>query len=221
MVVDYETLGAVDEHFKVYVAPVSLASGQGALMVFDDQTAAISTEQMRVDFLANASHELRTPLASLTLLIETLGGHARSDPEAQDKFLALMQVQAERMARLIDDLLSLSKIELNEHVPPAEHADLVQLSKEIADTLAPIAAERGVKLNLALNGPAATVIGDRFQLTQVAQNLIDNAIKYSPRDGEVDIEVGLAQSRDEATNAGEPPLGGGKPVHAARAASRK
>jgi two-component system phosphate regulon sensor histidine kinase PhoR len=158
----------------------------------------MNTERMRVDFLANASHELRTPLASLTLLIETLAGHARGDPAAQDRFLKLMQAQAERMARLIDDLLSLSKIELNEHVPPAEHVDLVGLTKEVVDTLGPIAQERGVRLEPKFAQPQAWVVGDRSQLIQVVQNLVDNAIKYSPQGGAVEIEIASAANRDEA-----------------------
>jgi two-component system phosphate regulon sensor histidine kinase PhoR len=196
--VDYEPTGGVEEHFKVLVAPVSLGGDTAALMVFHDQTTMISTERMRVDFLANASHELRTPLASLTLLIETLAGHARNDPEAQERFLKLMEAQAERMARLIDDLLSLSKIELNEHVPPSERVDLVALARGVADTLGPIAKEDDVRLALKAAEPEAWVIGDRSQLIQVAQNLVDNAIKYSPKGGVVEIEISAHANRDEA-----------------------
>ncbi len=196
--VEYATAGPVEEHIKCYVAPVALGRETAALLVFHDQTTMINTERMRVDFLANASHELRTPLASLTLLIETLTGHARHDPEAQDRFFALMQVQADRMRRLIDDLLSLSKIELNEHVPPADRVNLAALGREVADTLQPIAAGRGVSLQLRAERPEAWVMGDRYQLLQVAQNLVDNAIKYSARGGVVEIEVGFGETRDEA-----------------------
>jgi two-component system phosphate regulon sensor histidine kinase PhoR len=166
--------------------------------VFHDQTSAINTDRMRADFLANASHELRTPLASLTLLIETLTGHAKNDPEAQERFLGMMKAQAVRMRELLDDLLSLSKIELNEHVPPSDEVELVALAQAMIEKLSPQAQKRGVIVSLARGAHPVTVIGDRSQLSQVAQNLIDNAIKYSPRGGAVEIDIGAGEDREEA-----------------------
>jgi two-component system phosphate regulon sensor histidine kinase PhoR len=197
----YETGGAQDRFWRVRTQP--LAPGRDgarlALMVMRDETDSRRNERMRADFLANASHELRTPLASLTGFIETLRGHARDDPAARERFLGVMAAQAGRMARLIDDLMSLSRIELNEHIAPDGRVDLVVAVLDVIDALTPLAAERGVKLKtkLAARG-AAMVVGDRDQILQVAQNLIDNAVKYSPAGGVVEIEVAENQSADEA-----------------------
>jgi two-component system phosphate regulon sensor histidine kinase PhoR len=169
------------------------------MLVFHDQTARISTERMRADFLANASHELRTPLASLTLLIETIAGPARDNAEERDRFLSMMQVQAERMRRLIEDLLSLSRIELDEHIPPSDRADLSAVAREVIDALTAVARDREVRLKLVAPERPVTVVGERFQLAQVVQNLVDNAVKYTPKGGEVLIEVGESGDREEVT----------------------
>jgi two-component system phosphate regulon sensor histidine kinase PhoR len=196
--VEYDTTDQVEQRIRAYVAPMSWGDERAALIVFHDQTARINTERMRADFLANASHELRTPLASLTLLIETIAGPARDEPAERERFLKMMQTQAERMRRLIDDLLSLSRIELDEHVPPSDRADLGQVAREVADSLDAVAKERGVSIELILPHGSARVVGERFQLTQVVQNLIDNAIKYSAAGGKVIVDIGLAPSREEA-----------------------
>ncbi len=198
LAVDYEVTAPVEEHFRVFVAPVKFGSRHGALMAFQDQTTAINTERMRADFLANASHELRTPLAAMTLLIETLSGHAKDDPAARERFLKMMHLQATRMRLLIDDLLSLSKIELNEHVPPADQADLAVIVKDMIETLAPQASVRDVQVHFERPDTPAIVVGDRSQLSQVAMNLIDNAIKYSPPGGTLEIVVGFGGDREEA-----------------------
>lgn len=201
--VEYETAAQVERHTRCYVAPVNWGEARAAMLVFHDQTARISTERMRADFLANASHELRTPLASLTLLIETLAGPARDSAQDRDRFLAMMQVQADRMRRLIDDLLSLSRIELDEHVPPSDRADLADVAREVIDALAPVVAERNVRVRLAVPTGPVRVVGERFQLAQVVQNLIDNAAKYTPAGGEVVVEVGEGGDREEtASRAG-------------------
>jgi two-component system, OmpR family, phosphate regulon sensor histidine kinase PhoR len=195
--VEYETPSQAQGHTRCYVAPMTWGADRAAMLVFHDQTAKISTERLRADFLANASHELRTPLASLTLLIETIAGPARDNAEERDRFLAMMQVQADRMRRLIADLLSLSRIELDEHVPPSDRADLAGVAREIVDTIASVAEERGVRIELTAPTAPVTVVGERFQLVQVVQNLIDNAIKYTPRDGVVRVEVGAGGDREE------------------------
>ena len=197
--VEYETPAQVDRHTRCYVAPVTWGTDRAAMLVFHDQTARISTERMRADFLANASHELRTPLASLTLLIETLSGPARDNSADRDRFLGMMQVQADRMRRLIDDLLSLSRIELDEHVPPSDRADLAAVAREVADSLAPLLKERNVTLDLRAPSAPVRVVGERFQLAQVVQNLVDNAVKYTPDGGVVRIEVGASGDREEVS----------------------
>jgi len=194
--VEYETTAQVEQHTRCYVAPITWGPERAALLVFHDQTARISTERMRADFLANASHELRTPLASLTLLIETLAGPARDSVADRDRFLGMMQVQAERMRRLIDDLLSLSRIELDEHVPPSDRADLAAVAREVVDAMTGMAQERRVTITLKAPAPVR-VVGERFQLAQVVQNLIDNAIKYSALGGDVRVEVAVSGDREE------------------------
>src|SRR5215470_7236845 len=118
-----------DRWYEAIVTPI-LSAGHApksglVLLAFHDLTPLRRVEEMRADFVANASHELRTPLAALSGFIDTLKGPARDDPAARERFLAIMQVQADRMARLIGDLLSLSRIELNEHRRPDKEVDLV------------------------------------------------------------------------------------------------
>jgi two-component system phosphate regulon sensor histidine kinase PhoR len=201
--VEYESSNQVERSTRCNVSPLTWGDERAALLVFHDQTARMNTERMRADFLANASHELRTPLASLTLLIETIAGPARDNAEERDRFLKMMQVQAERMRRLIDDLLSLSRIELDEHVPPSDRADLALVARESVDALATVAQERNVKVDLRTPQGPLPVIGERFQLTQVIQNLVDNALKYTPAGGNVVVIVAAAGDRDDVmTKAG-------------------
>ena len=196
---EYQSSGQVDRHTRCYVSPVTWGRERAAMLIFHDETARVNTERMRADFLANASHELRTPLASLTLLIETIAGPARDDALERERFLKMMQVQADRMRRLIEDLLSLSRIELDEHIPPSDRADLSQVARETVDTLAGVAQERGVRIDLKLPTAAVPVVGERFQLTQVIQNLVDNAIKYTPEGGTVRVEIAAAGDREDVT----------------------
>jgi two-component system, OmpR family, phosphate regulon sensor histidine kinase PhoR len=191
--VAFETIGVQPRYWRAIVRPLE----SELLVVLRDETDARRTERMRADFLANASHELRTPLASLAGFVETLRTHARDDPEARDRFLGIMAEQAGRMARLVDDLLSLSRVELNEHIPPDGVVDLAQLVRDVADASRPLSAGRQVAI--AIDAPApARVIGDRDQLLQVVQNLIDNGVKYSPRGGSVDVLIEIAATLDAA-----------------------
>ena len=190
--VAYDAVGAQDRHWLALSRP--LGDGR-ALLILRDQTDARRSERLRADFLANASHELRTPLASLTGFIETLRGHAKDDAAAREHFLSIMHVQADRMARLIDDLLSLSRIELNEHIPPSGEVDLSAAVADVVSALGPQIAERGVKVAFA--PVPVSVEGDRDQIVQVLQNLIDNAVKYMPAGGEVGVELRGDLSFDE------------------------
>jgi two-component system phosphate regulon sensor histidine kinase PhoR len=203
----WETGGAQDRFWRVLTRPLAPAAdgARQALVVLRDETDSRRNERMRADFLANASHELRTPLASLTGFIETLRGHAREDAVARERFLGVMANQAARMARLIDDLMSLSRIELNEHIAPAGRLDLVAAVLDVIDGLAPLATERGVCLAAKLvERGDAMVVADRDQMLQVAQNLIDNAVKYSSAGGTVDIEVVAGLSADAAVAPSRP-----------------
>ena len=160
-----------------------------AMLVFRDLTEARRLEMMRVDFVANASHELRTPLASLLGFVETLQGPARNDEQARERFLDIMRTQAQRMARLIDDLLSLSRIEMSEHRRPENPVDLAAVARQMTDTLTPLAQERGVALQLHVPEKPLIVAGDHDDLLRVAENLIENAIKYGQGGGRVDVTV--------------------------------
>ena len=189
-----------DRYFSCVAAPLVTETSSGVLVSMHDLTETKRAGFARVDFLANASHELRTPLTSLAGFIETLRGPARDDPAARDRFLEIMQGQAERMRRLIQDLLSLSRIELSEHRPPDTEADLAAVVAEVGDALQPVAAERGVRLRISGSASGVAVIGVRDELVQVAQNLIDNAIKYSEKGDVVEIEVLSGLPLEEAAS---------------------
>ena len=146
-------------------------------------------EAMRADFVANASHELRTPLAALSGFIETLQGPARDDPAARERFLGIMHTQATRMARLIDDLLSLSRIELNAHLRPDTQLDLVPIVRQVADGLQTLARDRGVTIAVEAPAEPVHVLGDRDELVRLFENLIENALKYGAAGKRVDISV--------------------------------
>jgi two-component system phosphate regulon sensor histidine kinase PhoR len=161
--------------------PADAAFGPDVQVIvqIEDRTEARRAEQLRSDFIANASHELRTPLASIIGYIETLQNHARNDPEAREKFLGIMSREAARMQRLVDDLMSLSRIEMSEHVRPVEEWSLNAIAAESAAALAPLAKAQDVALQIRLAAEGATVLGDRDQLAQVFTNLVDNAVKYA------------------------------------------
>ena len=150
----------LDRWFEAFVTPVTLTLGAGGtvdilLMTFNDLTPLRRVEEMRADFVANASHELRTPLAALLGFIETLQGPAKDDPVARDKFLGIMQGQATRMARLIDDLLSLSRIELNVHLQPSTPVDLAPIVRQVVDGLQMLARDRGVEIKVVVAAECA------------------------------------------------------------------
>src|SRR3989344_6951956 len=199
---DYATGGQRDRRWRAWTRPLGDGEGKGqgslALVVLRDETDARRTEMMRVDFLANASHELRTPLASLSGFIETLKGHARDDVAARDRFLDIMSAQADRMGRLVADLLSLSRIELNEHIPPSGRVDLDRAASDVVDAVSVLTQEKQINVVVDQGEARASISGDRDEILQVGQNLLDNAVKYSAKGGTVEISVRSDLSFDEA-----------------------
>ena len=180
----------VERLFRVHLRAIAAPGQRRAVMLtFEDLTQQRSTERMRVDFVANASHELRTPLASLLGFVETLQGPARNDLKARERFLGIMRDQALRMSRLVDDLLSLSRIELKAHLVPDTPVDLVAIMREIADSLAVVAVERDVTVAIETSQAAIRVPGDRDELLRLAENLVENAIKYGGTGGAVKIDL--------------------------------
>jgi two-component system phosphate regulon sensor histidine kinase PhoR len=161
--------------------------GATAILTLHDVTELKRSEQMRADFVANAGHELKTPLAALIGFIETLLGPARDDATARERFLAIMAEQARRMSRLVDDLLSLSRIELNEHVAPTGRVELAPVVDEVARGLELRAADRDIRIICDLPSDLPTVLGDRDELAQIFQNLLDNAVKYGRPHSEVTV----------------------------------
>jgi two-component system phosphate regulon sensor histidine kinase PhoR len=200
--VEYSERVPLDRWFETIVMPVKREPNVGkpdlVLMTFHDLTPLRRVEEMRADFVANASHELRTPLAALSGFIETLQGSARDDAKARERFLAIMQDQARRMARLIDDLLSLSRIELNAHRRPDTAVDLMPIVRQVVDGLETLARDRGVTVQVEA-ADALMVPGDRDELIRLFENLIENALKYGAAGKRVDITP-----RQAVTLDGEP-----------------
>jgi len=186
---------ASDRWAEAFVNPISLgADGTSprrdlVLVTLHDLTPLRQVEAMRADFVANASHELRTPLASLSGFIETLQGSARDDVQARERFLGIMKAQANRMARLIDDLLSLSRIELKAHLQPTTPVDVVPIVRQVADSLQTLARDRGVEISIGKETRPLVVRGDRDELIRVFENLVENALKYGATGKRVDISL--------------------------------
>ena len=188
----------VERLFDVHVAPVEgVGPIRPIILTLHDLTESRRVERMRVDFIANASHELRTPLASLLGFVETLQGPARDDPQARTRFLEIMAQQARRMARLVDDLLSLSRIEQNQHLRPQAQVDLVGIVQHVADTFAQVARDAGIAL--AINAPNEAIVrGDRDELIRVVENLIENALKYGADGADKRIEINVSFQNGDA-----------------------
>jgi two-component system, OmpR family, phosphate regulon sensor histidine kinase PhoR len=188
--------GAVATTYRVRAAaldPTGSPTEPKALIAFHDLTAARQAEHMRADFVANVSHELRSPLTSLLGFIETLRGPAREDSAARARFLEVMEGEAKRMARLIDELLSLSRVESEEHLPPRGRVDITNLLHEIARSLDMRAAERGMEIEVACADDLPLALGERDELTLVFRNLIENALNYGRADTPVTVTVGKVE----------------------------
>jgi two-component system, OmpR family, phosphate regulon sensor histidine kinase PhoR len=185
---------SAERSFEAHIAlmmPQSAQASDPAIVISMLETTKMrQVEAMRVDFVANASHELRTPLASIIGFVETLQGPARQDAVMREKFLAIMAEQGRRMARLIDDLLSLSRIEMRVHLAPTEQVHLEVELGHLIETLSGLARERAVALVLRTEPGAETrIIGDRDEILRVFENLIENAIKYGASGGRVEIAL--------------------------------
>jgi two-component system phosphate regulon sensor histidine kinase PhoR len=191
----------IDRWMEVIVTPLLLPTAFGGteyciLMTFHDQTPLRRVEEMRADFVANASHELRTPLAALSGFIDTLQGPARDDVRARERFLGIMHAQATRMARLIDDLLSLSRVELSAHVRPDTLVDIVPLVHQVIDGLEPLASERQVAVEAELPKTPVTIAGDTEELLRLFENLIENGLKYGAAGGRVVVSLTEPPTKD-------------------------
>ena len=198
--VEFSERVPLDRWYEVIVTPISspgVATNPGlVLLAFHDLTPLRRVEEMRADFVANASHELRTPLAALSGFIDTLRGSAREDPAARERFLPIMQAQADRMARLIDDLLSLSRIELNAHLRPDKQVDVGAIVRQVADSLQTLARDRNVEVKTIGSSAPLLVPGDRDELIRVFENLVENALKYAASGKRVDIALSVGEGPD-------------------------
>ena len=200
--VDYHDHSEEAGVYAIAVNPLRQPGGGQdlVLVILEDMSERQATARMRADFVANASHELRTPLASLSGFIETLQGPARGDAEASDRFLAVMRQQAERMRRLIDDLLSLSRLEMRAHRTPEGRVDLVTTIGDVLETMAPLAGELSVKTALEAPDGPVEITGERDEIVQVFQNLIENGLKYGGSGERLDVAV-AAGSAEAGTAA--------------------
>ncbi len=181
--------------FNFAVSQIGLDNAGGPLILVSlkDMSDLKDAEQMRSDFVANVSHELRSPLTALSGFIETLRGSAKGDLDAHERFLGLMEHESQRMVRLISDLLSLAKVEASQRIRPKGHADIGAVLKRIENTLSATAKKENKTVRLVLNDTAA-IPGSEDELTQVFQNLIENALKYGNPQSTVTVEVGRAQN---------------------------
>lgn len=216
--VEFSTRGSVDRWCRAYVTSIETGAdrvanrSQRSLVFIRDLTSEHRLEQMRADFIASASHELRTPLASVIGFIETLRGPAKDDPEARKKFLGIMQSQAERMQRLVSDLMSLSHIELNEHVPPKDIVNVGETAADVVESLAPLFDKAGAIVDfIADTDEPTTVRGERDEIFQAVQNLLHNAVKYGGEPAMIKVRVGrgvapaLVDEGEPGTRAGDTP----------------
>ena len=195
--VDVTLPGNTRRNFEMHVAGVTpkkdpqSQDGQvvSAVLVLRDLTTARRAEQMRADFVANASHELRSPLAALLGFIETLEGPAGGDEETRQRFLGIMLREARRMAGLIDDLLTLSRVEINEHVRPTVPVDIAGVLLNVTEALSVQAKSRNMPIHVNYGSNLPTIHGEADQLFQVFRNLIENAIRYGAEGEAIDIRV--------------------------------
>ncbi|WP_294265728.1 ATP-binding protein [uncultured Sphingomonas sp.] len=183
--IDLVGVGTREQRWEMHVR----AAGPSLRVVhLIDRTGSYAADKIRIDFVANASHELRTPLASILGFIETLREGAGDDPDTRDRFLKIMFGEATRMRRLVDDLMSLSRIEAEKYREPDQIVRLGELVEEVRAEVTSIADARGADLVTAVHD-APPVKGDRAQLSQVLHNLVGNAMKYGRPGTPVTVEL--------------------------------
>jgi two-component system, OmpR family, phosphate regulon sensor histidine kinase PhoR len=191
----------LERWMRVDICPVT--DGLGAivktLILFRDISESRRLDRMRADFVSNASHELRTPLASMSGFIDTLRGPAKHDAPARERFLGIMQEQANRMSRLIDDLLSLSRLETRSLTDDAAVLDLVSATNQAIDSMQPVATESGVEIERRFASGVFMISGMRDEIIQVVENLVENACKYGKSGKKVVLEI----SRRKVDDANE------------------
>ncbi|MEM7223498.1 MAG: ATP-binding protein [Pseudomonadota bacterium] len=192
-IVDFSLPGTLDRYYNARIAglPQDAPDGTAVILSLHDMTGVRRAERLRADFVANASHELRTPLSSLVGFVETLSGPAKDDEEARERFLSIMHEQASRMSRLIEDLLSLSRIEMAEHAAPTGAVDLAQVLDSVVGALELYAQEKSMTIDVS-HEDLPPIIGDKDELAQVLQNLVDNAIKYGRAETPVTVSAELS-----------------------------
>ena len=189
--IEIELSGRRTVELRANVEPLPRHTGDEtwAILALHDQTERKRTERLRADFVANASHELRTPLSALVGFIETLSSGAAENTATRNRFLTIMDEQADRMARLVGDLLSLSRIEMHEHDQPTDRVELADLAHSTVEALQLKAQARGIALTLKIDPGLPPALGDEDELAQLVQNLVDNAIKYSRPNTTVEIAL--------------------------------
>ena len=186
--IEFSTKGRSSRIFDVFVSAFDENNFRKVLLIVRDLTYQQQIERMRSDFIANASHEMRTPLATLTGFIETMQGAAKQDANAREKFLALMKTQTDRMTRLTDDLLSLSRIETNEHMRPTGKVQIAALVNQCANLLSITTKSTQCPIEIDVD-ENLIVEGDADQLMQVFQNLLENAVKYGAKGLRVEVSA--------------------------------
>ncbi len=187
---DLELSSPSFQFFKVHLfsGPTSYVDDPDSVVLFlKDLTDIIKAQRFKSDFVANVSHELKTPLVSIKGFLETISGHAKDDLEAQKKFIPIMLEQADRMESLIKDLLSLSRIELEEHIQPQDKVNLKEILSNVEDihqkNLKSFEFKNNVKDDFFIKG-------DHEKLIEVFSNIIDNSIKYSEKNKKIEVNCG-------------------------------